>query len=101
MKLYSKAILFVIAVGILSCSKVPISGRRQVNLLPESQLMSMSLTQYGAFLKENPPMSDQIEDTKRVKRVGSRISHAVEIYMKENGFSSRVKNYKWEFNHTK
>lgn len=98
MKSIYKAVALTVVVGIVSCTKVPISGRRQMNLLPESQLMSMSLTQYGAFLQENPPMSDQIEETKRVKRVGGRISHAVEIYMKENGFSSRVKNYKWEFN---
>lgn len=99
MKTYFKITLpVVIVLGIISCTKVPISGRKQMNLLPESQLMSMSLTQYGSFLKENPPMSNQIEDTKRVKRVGGRIAHAVEIYMKENGFSNRVKNYKWEFN---
>ena len=64
------SLVFSIFVGIIACSKVPISGRRQFNLLPESQLMSMSLVQYKSFLDENPPMSSEIEDTKRVKRVG-------------------------------
>lgn len=91
-------VIATVVTSILACTKVPISGRRQMNLLPESQLMSMSLTQYGAFLQENPPMSDEIEATKRVKRVGGRISHAVEKYMKENGFANRIANYKWEFN---
>ncbi len=98
MKSIKHIVVVAVVAGILACSKVPISGRRQMNLLPESQLMSISLTQYGAFLQENPPMSDEIEDTKRVKRVGSRISHAVEKYMKENGMSNRIANYKWEFN---
>lgn len=98
MKTIKYLVIATVVTSILACTKVPISGRRQMNLLPESQLMSMSLTQYGAFLQENPPMSDEIEATKRVKRVGGRISHAVEKYMKENGFANRIANYKWEFN---
>jgi predicted Zn-dependent protease len=69
-----------------------------VTLVPEFELINMSLTQYKAFLKENPPMSSQIEQTKKVKRVGNRIAHAVEKYMKKEGQSKRIKDYKWEFN---
>jgi len=88
----------LIITGILSCAKVPISGRKQVILLPESELMSMSLVQYKTFLQENPPEADAMENTKQVKRVGTRIAHAVEKYMKDNNQSKRIKNYKWEFN---
>lgn len=88
----------IVAIGIYSCSKVPISGRRQLNMLPESEMMSLSLTQYQSFLTENPPMADNIEQTKLVKRVGNRIAHAVEKYMKDNKMSNRIKGYNWEFN---
>lgn len=98
MKLIKLYTIILIGVGILSCTKVPISGRRQLNMLPESQLMSMSLVQYRTFLQENPPASDAMENTKQVKRVGVRIAHAVEKYMHDNGHSKRIKNYKWEFN---
>lgn len=98
MKKIQSIIAFTIILGIVGCTKVPISGRRQLSLLPESQLMSMSLTQYKSFLTENPPMSAQIEETKQVKRVGNRIAHAVEAYMKDNGQSKRIKDYNWEFN---
>ncbi len=91
-------VLGILIGSILACSKVPISGRRQVNLLPESQLMSMSLVEYQNFLAQNPPVSDQIEQAKQVKRVGNRIAHAVEKYLKQEGQSGRIKNYKWEFN---
>ncbi len=67
-------------------------------MLPESQMMSMSLTQYQSFLSENPPVADNMEQTKMVKRVGQRIAHAVEKYMKANNLSNRIKGYKWEFN---
>lgn len=91
-------IIGTIILGILACNKVPISGRRQMNLLPESQLLGMSLTQYNTFLGENPPMSDQIEDTKLVRKVGNRIARAVEKYMKDNNLSNKIAGYKWEFN---
>lgn len=98
MKIVKNSLLAVLVIALISCSKVPISGRRQMNLLPESQLMGMALTQYQSFLSENPPMSDAIENTKRVKRVGSRIANAVEKYLKNEGQSNRIAGYKWEFN---
>ncbi|MBW6482930.1 MAG: M48 family metallopeptidase [Vicingaceae bacterium] len=96
--MYRKIITIALVLLIISCSKVPISGRKQVTLVPESELMSMSLVQYKQFLTENPPVSDEVEATKQVKRVGNRIANAVERYLKDNGQSKRVKNYRWEFN---
>jgi len=96
--MYRKIITIALVLLIISCSKVPISGRKQVTLVPESELMSMSLVQYKQFLTENPPVSDEVETAKQVKRVGNRIANAVERYLKDNGQSKRVKNYRWEFN---
>lgn len=94
-----RVIVYTVLISIvLACATVPISGRKQVTLVPEMELMRMSLTQYKTFLKENPPMASQIEQTKQVKRVGNRIAHAVEKYLKQEGQSKRVKGYKWEFN---
>jgi len=96
--MFRKIITIALVLLIISCSKVPISGRKQVTLVPESELMSMSLVQYKQFLTENPPVSDEVETAKQVKRVGNRIANAVERYLKDNGQSKRVKNYRWEFN---
>jgi len=98
MKIIKISILIAIVFSVLACAKVPISGRKQVTLVPESELMTMSLVQYNEFLTQNPPMADKIEQTKQVKRVGNRIAHAVEKYLKQEGQSKRIKNYKWEFN---
>ncbi|MGM0377295.1 MAG: M48 family metallopeptidase [Bacteroidota bacterium] len=87
----------VIASVIAACSTVPITGRRQLNLLPASQMMSMSLTQYQQFLKENPVSNDE-EKTEMVKNVGNRIANAVEDYFEQNGMSQRIENFEWEFN---
>lgn len=97
-KTYKIALAITLIGAIIACSKVPITGRKQVTLIPESELMKLSLTQYQQFLNENPPVPDNVEATKQVKRVGVRIANAVERYLKENGQSKRVKDYRWEFN---
>lgn len=80
-----------------SCGTVPLIGRKQISLLPESNVVEMSLTNYGQFLKDNK-LSANKEQTVRVKRVGARISAAVEKYLSDNGFADRISDFKWEFN---
>jgi predicted Zn-dependent protease len=80
-----------------SCSTVPLSGRQQLNLLPESEMMALSVTSYGDFLKANK-LSQNQEQTAMVKRVGGKIATAVETYLNQHGLGSRVADYKWEFN---
>lgn len=80
-----------------ACSKVPITKRKQVNLLPESELMSMSLTSYHDFLKQNPPVTGTA-DANLVKSVGGKIANAVTRFMNQNGYGKRIQGYKWEFN---
>ncbi len=94
--LKSIAVLFVISL-LIACSTVPITGRRQLSLIPESELLSMSFTQYDAFLKEHK-LSTNKEETEIVKRAGKKISNAVENYFREKGWSSQLANFKWEFN---
>jgi predicted Zn-dependent protease len=80
-----------------ACSKVPITGRKQMHLLPESELVSMSLAEYNSFLKQNPPVSSTT-DASMVKNTGAKIQSAVTQYMNKNKMGDRIKNYKWEFN---
>ena len=90
-----------VIVGILTlfvqCASVPLTGRKQVILLPESEMMQMSLTSYGDFLKENK-LSTRTDDTRRVKEVGTRIAAAVEAYLKSQGLEKQIEGYQWEFN---
>ena len=88
----------ILTVVLISCSKVPISGRRQVNLLPENTLMGMSLSSYRDFLSKSIVVPATDAQTQMVKRVGQNIAKAVETYMKQKKLSKRIKNFKWEFN---
>lgn len=89
-------ILAVVAV-LAACSTVPIIGRKQMNLLPESQLVSMSLTNYKQFLDTNQVVTNTANQ-KMVLQAGTKISAAVEKFLKENGMEDRLKDFKWEFN---
>jgi len=92
--------LFIIFLGIaiISCSRVPITGRKQLKLLPNSMMMEMGQSSYASFLKDNPAVSPPTRQSAEVTAVGTRISKAVEKYMKDNGLSKSIEGYKWEFN---
>ncbi|MBT1072101.1 M48 family metallopeptidase [Pelotalea chapellei] len=90
-------VLLVCLVSLTACSTVPITGRSQLNLIPGSSMMSMSLQQYDQFIKEHKVSTNQ-EQTQMVKRVGGKIQNAVERYFAEKGQSQRLADYKWEFN---
>jgi len=91
--------LALVALLILSsCSKVPITGRRQLNLLPSSQMQEMSMTSYNEFLSTNQVVADSDSRTKMIKRVGEKIAAATEKYLSEHGHKHLVDNFDWQFN---
>lgn len=93
-----KLILAILIIGGLSsCHKNAVTGRRGINLLPESMVQSMALNQYASFLATNRPIQGT-KDEQMVKRVGQRISQAVTKYFNQRGESKVIQGYKWEFN---
>jgi predicted Zn-dependent protease len=97
-KIFRNTLVVILGIGIISCSKVPITGRKQLKLLPNSMMMAMGQSNYATFLQENPAVSPPTMQSAEVTEVGTRISQAVEKYMKDNGLSKKIAGYKWEFN---
>ncbi len=96
-----KKILFLIATaGILSgCVLNKVTGRKQLSLVPESELQLMAVSQYNAFLSENKVLNPAgSSDAAMVDRVGARISSAITKYYQGQGKQSVIDGYKWEFN---
>lgn len=91
--LYSAILLLL-----FSCAKVPITGRKQFNVVPDNMISELSLTSYHDFLSQNPPLPDSRQDVKMVKTVGARISAAVEKFLNENGMTHKANSFAWEFN---
>lgn len=94
---YRVIIAFTISVLLASCSTVPITGRRQLSLVPESEVVAMGISNYGEFLKDSK-LSTNREQTAIVKKVGKNISVAVESFLRDNGMSNRLDEFQWEFN---
>lgn len=88
----------LIGVFILGCvQRVPITGRKQLSLIPESELIGMSLTEYNKFLKEHKTCDTADPRDVLVRRVGLKIKDAITTYLKEHGGTKRIDGYAWEF----
>ena len=91
------SILSLAGLILTGCAKVPITGRHQLSLLPESQMVEMSATEYSNFLSENPPLPASDPRAKKVEKVGKKISVAVNKYLNEHGYKSLADEFKWTF----
>lgn len=89
--------LSLVVLFIVSCSTVPITGRKRINIVSDSQILPASFEQYAGFLKENKISSD-IKKTSEIQSVGIRISKAVDKFMRANNMVTEANNYRWEFN---
>lgn len=89
--------IVLISTMVYACSRVPMTGRKQLHLLPESDLVAMSLTEYRTFLSENNVVTTG-QNQESVERVGLRIAKAVETYLSGTKHAPRLANFKWEFN---
>lgn len=94
----TKVLLLLSVVGIISCAKVPVTGRRQLSLLPSATLNSMAVAEYRTFLSQNKVVSASDAQTMQVRTVGQKIANAATNYLRQHGQSKRVTGYKWEFN---
>lgn len=79
------------------CSSVPLTGRKQVLLVSDQEVLSSSLTQYNDYIK-TATKSSNAKQSAMVTRVGQKIAAATEQYLRQNGLESEVKNFAWEFN---
>jgi len=93
-----KYLLLLLAVAIFAaCSTVLITGRKQLLLVPDSEVLAMSLQSYKQFIDSVPASKDKA-NTDLVKKVGKNISTVVETYLKNNGMEAEISNFSWEFN---
>ena len=90
----------IAAALLVSCgttSTVPITGRKQNLMVSDQQILSLSNQQYTEYMKTAKPSTNK-KNTEMVKRVGQKLATAVTNYLNNNGLSSEVANFQWEFN---
>lgn len=90
--------ILVVTLFTLSCHKNAVTGKRSLNLVPETELMTMSYAEYDKFLVEHPKLNDNDSRVQLVRNCGIRIQKAVEKFYADKGLSNELKGYAWEFN---
>lgn len=90
---------FIVAALLVACSKNALTGKNQLTLLPEAELQTMATQEYQQFLSTNKVVAASANrDAEMVRRVGQRITRAVEKYYADKGLSEKLNGYKWEYN---
>ena len=92
-----KYLLLPVVLLLSACSTVPLTGRKQIPLIPANQTQSMSYNQYAEVMKGSK-LSTNAQWTKWVKGSGNKIKSSVEQYLNKENQSKLLKGYQWEFN---
>jgi predicted Zn-dependent protease len=91
------ALLFLVACIFYACGSVPITGRQQLMLVSDEEVLSLSLQEYSDYIKTASKSTDKTSFA-LVEKVGRKIADAVEAYYKATGMESLLASYSWEFN---
>src|SRR6476659_2261426 len=96
---FKRTSMIVFTMLLAACSTVPLTGRRQANLVSDAEMQQMAAQSYKEFL--NDPSTKIINNTaqsRKVKEIGANIAAAVTKYLNDNGYADQIAGYQWEFN---
>jgi len=79
-----------------ACSTNPVTGKKTLALVSNSEIFASSFSQYGEFLKTNKVITGTA-DAKRVETVGMKIRAAAEKLLQSKGTLGNLQGYAWEY----
>lgn len=89
--------LVLIASFALSCATVPLTGRRQLNLVDESEIQQQASLAYREFLgSAETKVVKGTNQARQVENVGKKIAAAVTRFLNDNGYGDQY-DFNWEF----
>ena len=91
------AMLLIALALATGCAKAPLTGRSQMLLFPESEMLTLSVSQYGELINKSNVVTGTPE-AEMIKSVGRRIAAATEEYLIARGQADRLEKFQWEFN---
>lgn len=92
------SLLTLTALVFTFCQKNAITGRRGLNLIPESEMMAMSFKEYDKVLADSKTLPESNPNVALVRKVGVRIQKSVEKYYADKGLSKQLDGFQWTFN---
>jgi len=89
-------LFFAVLAGLYACSTVPITGRQQLSLVSNDEVLSLSLQQYDDYMKTAKKSTDKTA-TALVEKVGKNIAEAVALYFQVTEQSQLLAGFQWDF----
>jgi predicted Zn-dependent protease len=87
----------ILTLFLAACTRNPVTQRREFNLVPNNEVLTLANTSYREVLSKSK-LSNDAAQTALVKKVGTRIAAAVTDYLKKNNLEKELQGYNWEFN---
>ena len=79
-----------------ACTKVPITGRKQLLMVGDSEMNAMAFASYQQFLDTSKVVPINTSQTQMVKRVGEKIALAAQSYFESINQPNYLEAYKWQ-----
>ena len=79
-----------------SCASVPITDRKQLNLIPESKLNAQAAEIYEKVKKKEKLITDG-RNLKEIKEIGKKMEFAIGEYFYLNNIKDPTVNFQWEY----
>jgi predicted Zn-dependent protease len=94
-----KILLLTAVVALMSCERNKITGSKQLLLVSDGEMASMSLTEYQKVISTSKVLSPATnKNAAMVKKVSDRLITAITKYYNANNLGDELANYKWEVN---
>ena len=81
---------------ISACSSTPITKRKQLRIIPESNLNAQAAQIYEK-VKEKEKMSDDLKSLNEIKDIGKKMEDSISEYFHRVGISDPTINFNWEY----
>jgi len=85
------------AIFFYACTNVAVTGRKQLALVSNAELIPMAAQQYDQVLREGKVITTGPE-AEMIHRAGRNIQQAVEKYMAEKNMLQELQGFSWQFN---
>ncbi len=85
-----------LSIGISSCTSVPITDRRQLNIIPESKLNAQAAEIYEK-VKKKEKLSDDLVKLNEIKDIGKRMEDSIGEYFQKSNIVDPTTGFNWEY----
>ena len=79
-----------------SCASVPITDRKQLNIIPEAKLNAQAAQIYEKVKKKEKLITDG-RNLKEIKEIGKKMEYAISEYFYLNNIKDPTVNFQWEY----